>query len=77
MLGIVPENQYLLGLEGAGVIRQVGRSAGPYKVGDRVLVDSRGCFANRVQAPIEGLYHLPDNMSFEVSDVFHERAVPY
>ncbi|MCJ1264132.1 hypothetical protein MMC22_004003 [Lobaria immixta] len=64
-LGYIPENQHLLGQEGAGVVRRVSESASSYKVGDRVLVDCRGCFANRVQAPIEGLHHLPDSMSFE------------
>lgn len=66
-MGIIPENQHLLGLEGAGVVRRVGKSASSYKVGDRVLVDTRGCFANRVQAPIDALHHLPDSMSFEVN----------
>ena len=65
-IGIVPEDQYRLGQEGAGIVRRVGKAASPYKVGDRVLVDRRGCFANRVQAPVEGVHLLPDSMSFEV-----------
>jgi NADPH:quinone reductase-like Zn-dependent oxidoreductase len=65
-MGIIPENEYVLGLEGAGVIRRVGKSAGSFRIGDRVLVHRKGCFANRVQAPIQGVHLLPDSMSFEV-----------
>lgn len=32
-MGIIPENQHLLGLEGAGVIRRVGASASQFTVG--------------------------------------------
>lgn len=35
-MGIVPDNEHLLGLEGAGIIRRVSSTS--YKVGDRVLV---------------------------------------
>ena len=69
-MGIVPENQYRLGFEGAGVIRRLGKSVHSYTIGDRVLVDSKGCFANRVQAPVEAIHLLPDSMSFEVKFFF-------
>lgn len=65
-LGIVPENQYLLGLEGAGVIHRVGRQAlASFHVGQRVLVYRRGSFGNKVQCPVEGVHPIPDWMSFE------------
>lgn len=66
-MGIVPENQYLLGLEGAGVVRRVGSAASQFHVGQRVLVHKKGCFANRVQATTDGVYPLPDDMSFEAA----------
>lgn len=69
-MGIVPENQSLLGLEGAGVIRRVGKHAGAYKAGQRVIISRRGCFANRVLCPTDGVYPLPDSMSFEVRGRF-------
>ena len=65
-MGIVPENQYLLGLEGAGRIRRVGKTAAnSYKIGDRVLVFEKGTFGNRIIATTERTYHIPDWMSYE------------
>ena len=62
-MGIVPENEYLLGLEGAGTIRRAGSTS--YKVGQRVLVFEKGTFANRIIATTERVYPIPDWMSFE------------
>ncbi|PNY20705.1 Polyketide synthase [Tolypocladium capitatum] len=64
-MGIVPENQHLLGLEGAGKIRRVGKNADIYKPGDRVLVFKKGCFGNRVIASVERTHHIPEWMSYE------------
>jgi len=64
-MGIVPENEYLLGLEGSGVVRRVGKAAGRFRVGDRVAVLKNGTFANRIQCPIERAHHIPPGMSFE------------
>ena len=65
-MGIIPENQHLLGLEGAGVIRRVGRSASQFTVGQRVLVFEKGTFGNRIIATTERTYGIPDDMTFEV-----------
>lgn len=64
-MGIVPENQYLLGLEGAGLVRRVGRSATGYKAGQRVVIFKKGTFANRSIATVERVHHIPDTMTFE------------
>ena len=65
-MGIVPENQYLLGLEGAGTIRRVSKKAADsYKIGDRVLVFEKGTFGNRIIATTERTHHIPDWMSYE------------
>ena len=69
-MGIVPENQSLLGLEGAGIVRRVGKRANAYQAGQRVIISRRGCFANRVLCPTDGVYPLPDSMSFEVNLAF-------
>ncbi len=66
-MGIVPENEHLPGLEGAGVIRRVGSSVSSLKAGQRVLMYVKGTFANRIQVTPERVYPLPDSMSFEVS----------
>lgn len=66
-MGIVPENEHLPGLEGAGVIRRVGNLVSSLNVGQRVLVYEKGTFANRIQVTPERVYPLPASMSFEVS----------
>lgn len=66
-MGIVPENQHLLGLEGAGIIRRAGPLASHFSVGQRVLVFEKGTFSNRIIATKERTYAIPDDMTFEVS----------
>ncbi|KAL8683912.1 MAG: hypothetical protein Q9186_000123 [Xanthomendoza sp. 1 TL-2023] len=64
-MGIIPENQHLLGLEGAGTIRRVGKSATQFTIGQRVLVFEKGTFGNRIIATTERTYAIPDTMTFE------------
>jgi NADPH:quinone reductase-like Zn-dependent oxidoreductase len=64
-MGIVPENEHLLGLEGSGIVRRVGNKAGTFHVGDRVAILKNGTFANRIQCPIERAHHIPSDMSFK------------
>ena len=66
-MGIVPENQHLLGLEGAGIIKRAGPLASHFSVGQRVLMFEKGTFGNRIIATKERTYAIPDNMTFEVS----------
>lgn len=63
-MGIVPENEHLLGLEGAGVVRRVGKGSTGFSVGDRVAILKNGTFANRIQCPIERAHRIPETMSF-------------
>lgn len=65
-MGIVPENEYLLGLEGAGVIKRVGSLVQTLKTGQRVLLHNKGTFANRIQVFPAKVHVIPDSMSFEV-----------
>ena len=62
-MGIVPENEFLLGLEGAGTIRRAGSTN--YRVGQRVLVFEKGTYANRIIATTERVYPIPDSMTYE------------
>ncbi|KAL5372036.1 hypothetical protein DPSP01_013809 [Paraphaeosphaeria sporulosa] len=66
-LGLVPENQYMLGLEGAGVIRRLGagKKAQKFRIGQRVVLIRRGSFGNKVQCPVEGVHAIPEWMTFE------------
>ena len=65
-MGIVPENEYLLGLEGAGTISRIGQGVQQFKLGQRVVVFEKGTFGNRVIATTERTYAIPDSMTFEV-----------
>lgn len=64
-LGIVPENEHLLGHEGAGIITRVGADVTSSRVGDRVVVHTKGAFGNRCRVPKENVFLLPDSLSFE------------
>ena len=64
-MGIVPENEYLLGCECAGVVKQVAPGVTKFKIGDRVAANWMGCYANRLQCPPERAHIIPSWMSFE------------
>lgn len=63
-MGIVPENEHLLGLEGAGIVRRVASDVTSYKPGDRVVVFEKGTFANRIQVTTERTHKIPDHLSY-------------
>lgn len=65
-MGLIPENEFLLGFEGARVIRRIGPKANQFEPGDRVLVFKRGTFANRIQVSVDGVHKIPAWMSFDV-----------
>ncbi|KAI0467452.1 PKSKA1 [Xylaria cf. heliscus] len=64
-MGIVPGDERMLGGEAAGIVTKVSPSVKGIEVGQRVVVFSRGCFANRVTAPFRRVRKIPDQMSFE------------
>ena len=64
-MDIVHENEHLLGLEGSGVVRRIGKGASKFRVGDRVAVLKNGTFANKIQCPVERAHHIPSNLSFK------------
>ena len=66
-MGIVPENEYLLGLEGAGIVQRVGMDVKEYQVGDRVAFLKNGSFANKIQVPVERAHLIPPTMSFQAA----------
>ena len=65
-MGIVPENQCLLGLEGAGIVSRIGKGVMHFKIGQRVVVFEKGTFGNRITATTERIHAIPNDMSFEV-----------
>jgi len=65
-MGIVPENEYTLGYEAAGVVKRVGTGVTKFKEGDRVCFLNNGSYANRLQVPVGRAHVIPDWMTFEV-----------
>ncbi|KAJ5101357.1 hypothetical protein NUU61_003579 [Penicillium alfredii] len=64
-MGIVPENEYTIGCECAGVIKRISPGLDRFSIGDRVACIQSGTYANRVQCHPDRVYVIPDNMSFE------------
>ncbi|KAK4113196.1 hypothetical protein N656DRAFT_730717 [Canariomyces notabilis] len=65
-MGIVPENEHMIGCECAGYIKRIGPGVTRnFKVGDRVAAMRSGTYVNRVQCPQDRVHVIPDNMSFE------------
>lgn len=66
-MGIVPENEYMIGCECTGVVKRLGEGVTKFQLGDRVAVMRSGTYANRLQAPVERVHTIPDWMSFEAA----------
>ncbi|KAI0194583.1 putative polyketide synthase [Astrocystis sublimbata] len=64
-LGIVPENEYLLGGEGAGVVTRIAPDVTKFKPGDRVLFFEKGSFGNRAIATTQRVRRIPSSMTYE------------
>ncbi|KAJ5446897.1 hypothetical protein N7445_001718 [Penicillium cf. griseofulvum] len=64
-MGIVPDNEYMLGLECGGVVKRLGPGVDKFKVGDRVCMLKGGSYANRVRTHVDRCHIIPDSMTFE------------
>ncbi|KAK4062498.1 uncharacterized protein Triagg1_9984 [Trichoderma aggressivum f. europaeum] len=64
-MGIVPEDESLLGFEGSGRIRRVGKDVSNFQVGQRVVFFRKGCFTNRFHVSSLRVWPIPDSMSYE------------
>ena len=64
-MGIVPDDEYNLGLECGGVVRRLGADVKKFTPGDRVCLLGAGSFANRIRVPVERCHLIPASMSFE------------
>ncbi|KAF2188519.1 PKSKA1 [Zopfia rhizophila CBS 207.26] len=64
-MGYVPGDESQLGYEAAGVVKHVSSSVSNYIPGDRVVVWSKGCFANRIRTVPARMHRIPDHLSFE------------
>jgi NADPH:quinone reductase-like Zn-dependent oxidoreductase len=54
-----------LGLEGSGVVREVGPDVHHLSVGDRVMYMSSGCFSTHSMVPAMLCVKLDDSISFQ------------
>ena len=61
LYGWAPKRPYILGMEGAGVIEQVGEGVDPSRVGEKVVVGTQyGCYAEKIAVPaVQTLPSLP------------------
>ncbi|KAK3307388.1 uncharacterized protein B0T15DRAFT_484525 [Chaetomium strumarium] len=64
-MGIVPEDEYMIGFECAGVVKKLGAGVTRFRPGDRVCILKPGSYANRVRVAVERCHAIPDTMTFE------------
>lgn len=64
-MGIVPEDEHMIGCECSGYVRRVGKGVSGFKVGDRVVAQTNGTYVNHLQVVVDRVYPIPDRMSFE------------
>ncbi|CZR67900.1 probable 6-methylsalicylic acid synthase [Phialocephala subalpina] len=64
-MGIVPDNEYNIGFECAGVVKRLGLGANKFKVGDRVCMLKQGTYANRVRVHVDRCHIIPASMSYK------------
>lgn len=75
----IPQNisfPYIIGSEGAGIIKRCGANVSNFKIDDRVILSSSmqlkgGCWAEYVAVSIDKLVSMPDDMDF-----IHAAAMP-
>ncbi|THC91949.1 hypothetical protein EYZ11_008604 [Aspergillus tanneri] len=64
-MGIVPENEHLLGLEGSGIVRRTGPGVGEHLCpGTHTVFMAKGALANRIYVPKEFTVPIPHTMPF-------------
>ncbi|KAH8203671.1 hypothetical protein TruAng_002201 [Truncatella angustata] len=64
-IGIIPENEFLLGGEGAGIVTRIAADVTKFVPGQRVAFFEKGSFANRVITKTEAVIGIEDPMSYE------------
>lgn len=66
-----PQRPYVLGMEGAGVIDEVGEGVDPAWVGREVMVGTQyGCYAEKVVVPVERTIPAIESFSMEENAAF-------
>ncbi|HKY92610.1 MAG TPA: NADPH:quinone oxidoreductase family protein [Nevskiaceae bacterium] len=71
-----PPLPFVPGLEGAGEILEAGRSAGPWRPGDRVCFQERlGAFAEEIVLPVESVRPIPQGLTMDEAACFTVTAM--
>lgn len=64
-MGIVPDDEFNIGFECAGVVKRLGPGVTKFKLADRVCMLKAGSYANRVRVSLDCCQIIPASMSFE------------
>lgn len=64
---VMPELPTILGLEAAGVIEMVGEGVRDFVPGQRVVIITLGCYAEKVVVDAGTLIPLPENVDFDAA----------
>lgn len=65
LMGIIPEDEHMIGCECAGVVRRLGPGVTKFRIGDRVVVQGQGNYANRINSIAHCVQVIPSWLSFE------------
>lgn len=64
-MAIVPDDEFNIGFECAGIVKGLGRDVTKFKIGDRVCMLKAGSYANRVRVSGDRCHVIPSSMTFE------------
>ena len=66
-----PKPPFTPGMEVSGTIHEIGPDVKEYKIGDRVVGSgSNGGYSTHIVSKVEGVFKIPDNISFDVAAAF-------
>ena len=66
-----PKPPFTPGMEVSGIIHEIGPDVKEYEIGDRVVGSgSNGGYSTHLVSKVEGVFKIPDNISFEVAAAF-------
>lgn len=64
-MGVLEDKEMSIGLEGSGVVTDVGTGVTNLQVGDRVIYLSKNCFATRITISATKCAMIPQSISYE------------
>ena len=64
-MGLIQSSENGLGLEGSGIVREIGTDVKGLEVGDRVMMMDKNSFSTRMVSPAKRCIRIPDSLSLE------------